>query len=266
LTLTMAPPTSDGTGSYFFQIPQYVGAFEASFTYQAQYAGTLPLADGTTFCLQDDPRGASAMGLGGGDLAVLGSTPANPPVSGNTITPSVELELNIFPGNGVGGIGYSFETNGVIGQTAAPGSVSLTNGPVDVSIYYANGQMALTFSNEVNAATYSTILNVGNITRILGTNTALVGFTGSYGGDYSTQTITNFTFMSLATEAIQTSGNHAVVSWPASIAGYTLQESSSLNSGNWINVTNPVNVVNGQNEVIVPATGTNMFYRLVQLQ
>ncbi len=266
LTLTTSPPTSDGTASYFCQVPQYIGAFEASFTYEALYAGSQPMADGTTFCLQDDPRGASAVGLGGGDLAVAGSAPGNPPVSGNTIIPSVELELNIYPGNGVGGMGYAVATNGVIGQTTPPGSVVLTNIPVDVTIYYANGQMALTFSNEISGATYNSSVNVGDITKVLGTNTALVGFTGSYGGDYSIQTITNFSFVSLANAAIAPNGNNVVVSWPDSIAGYSLQQSASLASGNWVNVTNPVTVVNGQNEVIVPNSGAAMFYRLVLLQ
>jgi hypothetical protein len=254
-----------GTGSYFFEIPQYVGAFEASFTYEAQYGGSQTMADGATFCIQNDLRGASAVGLGGGDLAVAGSTPVNPPVSGNTITPSVELELNIFPGNGVGGVGYSVNTNGVIGPTSPAGSVVLTNIPVDVTIYYANGQMDLSFSNEVSGATYSATADV-NLPQVLGTNSAYIGFTGSSGGDYSIQTITNFTFVSLPTEAIQPNGTNAVISWPASVTGYVLQENSSLNSGSWINVTNPVNVIHGQNEVIMPSNSTNMFYRLILLQ
>jgi len=267
LTLTMTNALNNaGTSTYFYQIPQYIGAFEASFTYEALYAGTSPQADGATFCIQNDPRGASALGLGGGDLAYLGNTPTVPPAAGNTITPSVALEFNIFPGNGVGGIGYSFNTNGGIGPVTAPGSVQLTNVPVDVTVYYANGRMALTFSNEVLGNTYSTNLNVGSIPQILGTNAAYLGFTGSYGGDQSLQTITNFSFVSLATQTIAPNGTNVVVSWPASVAGYTLQESSSLTSVNWMNVTNVVNVVNGQNEVIMPKSSPDMFYRLILLE
>jgi hypothetical protein len=264
LTYTNSGNTA-GTSTYFYQIPQYIGAFEASFTYEALYAGTSPQADGATFCIQNDPRGASALGLGGGDLAYFGSTPANPPVSGNTIAPSVALELNIYPGNGVGGMGYSVDSDGGIGPTTPAGSVQLTNVPVDVTIYYANGQMALTFSNEVLGNTYSTSVNVGSIPQILGTNSAYVGFTASYGGDQSLQTITNFSFVSLPSQTIAPNGNDVVVSWPASVAGYTLEQNSSLDSGNWAIVTNVVNVVNGQNEVIVPKSGAIMFYRLILL-
>ena len=92
--------------------------------------------------------------------------------------------------------------------------------------------------------------------------TAYVGFTGSYGGDYSTQTITNFTFISLASQTILTDGTNVMVAWPATIAGYTLQESSSMNSPNWMNVTNAPVTVHGTNEVIVPYTGGQMYYRL----
>lgn len=260
LTITYTNNPSEGTGVYFYQIPQYVGAFEASFTYEALYAGTQPMADGATFCIQNDSRGAGAFGTGGGNLAYNGNAPG---ASGAVITPSVALELNIFPGNGVGGMGYSVNTNGGIGPTKPPGSVVLTNVPVDVTIYYANGLMALTFSNEVLGYTFSTNVNV-NIPETLGANMGYVGFTGAFGGDYATQTITNFTFVSLPSQAIALNKSNAVVSWPAYIPGYVLQQNSSVNSGNWVNVTNPLNYVNGTNLVIMPATGTNeMFYRLM---
>lgn len=262
LTLSAANG-SLGTSSYFFQIPQYVGAFYASFTYEANYGGSQPYADGTTFCIQNDPRGASAVGLGGGDLAVDGSTPANPPVSGNTITPSIELELNIYPG-ATGGMGYSINSDGGIGPNTAPGSIVLTNVPVDVSLSYANGQLSVTFSNEVLGYTYSTSANV-NIPQVLGTNAAYVGFTGSSGGDYSVQTITNFTFVSIPEASIRllNPGMNSAVSWPGNIFGYALQQNSSVTTNNWQNVTNQVLITNGQNEVIMPQNGNSQFYRLM---
>ena len=251
--------------SYFYQVPQYVGAFAASFTYQAQYGGSVPYADGATFCLQDDTLADTAVGRGGGLLGVGGNPPIPPLVQGDAITPSVELELNIYPGNGLGGTGYCLDTNGNIGTTTPPGSVNLTNGPVDVSIYYANGHMSLTFSNEVGGNTFSTNVNVGDITKVLGAKTAYVGFTGASGGSYSIQTITNFTFVSLANQAIAPDGNSVVVSWPSSIGGYGLQESSSLNSPSWVNVSAPVIVTNGMTEVIVPKSGATSYYRMILL-
>jgi hypothetical protein len=270
LTLTTAPVNSvNGGGSYFFNLPLYVGGFQASFTYNAISIDTVPLADGITFCLQDDPRGATnAYGLEGGSLCYLGNTGGNLLAAGNTVTPSVALELNIFPGNGVGGVGYSFDADGGIGPTAAPGSVMNTNndgsiGPVVVSIIYANGQIALNFSNEVSAATFSTNLYVGDITQVLGTNTAYVGFTGAYGGDHAIQTVTNFTFVSIPPAAIKLSTGNSAISWPGSVLGYTLQQNSSIATNNWLNVTNPVIFTNNLNEVITPTNGSIQFYRLI---
>lgn len=56
--------------------------------------------------------------------------------------------------------------------------------------------------------------------------------------------------------------NTVVLSWPATFTDFTLQQNSTFNSADWVNVTNTTTVVNGQNQVIVsPPVGTQ-FYRL----
>jgi hypothetical protein len=248
LTLTSQ---SVGNSTAFFQNPQYIGAFEASFTYLAQYIDTFPLADGVTFCLQDDPRGATATGSGGGELGFTG------------IAPSVALQINIYPGNGFGGTGVAFGANGIIGSTTPVGSVNLTNGPVDFTVNYANGQMALTLSNELSTAVFSTNLVVGDITQVLLSDTAYVGFTGSYGGDHSTQTIKNFQFVSIPPQDIEESKTNVMIMWPSAVIGYTLQENSSLTTTNWVNVPNAViTQANGAYTAKVPVGGTQEFFRL----
>lgn len=248
--LTLTGP-GVGNSTYFYQVPQYVGAFQASFTYQAQAMATYPLADGITFCLQDDSRGPAATGSGGGSLGFSG------------ISPSVALQINIFPGNSVGGTGLAFGEDGAIGTTTPPGSVILTNGPVNVSMNYANGQFALSLSNELSAAVFSTNFVTGDITQVLGSDTAYVGFTGAYGGDQSLQTIQNFQFVSIPPQALAESKGNAVIIWPGAVIGYTLQENSSLTTTNWVNVPNAVVLTNGVNMVTVPIGGSQEFYRLV---
>jgi hypothetical protein len=44
--------------------------------------------------------------------------------------------------------------------------------------------------------------------------------------------------------------------------GYVLQQNSNLATTNWVNVTNPASMVNGQNQVVVPVNSSNAFYRL----
>lgn len=273
LTLTTSPVTSlNGGGCYFFDVPLYVAGFKAFFTYTAEPIDTTPMADGITFCLQDDPRGATnAYGLEGGDLDYLGNVGGNLLAAGNTVTPSVALEFNLYPQYTVG---YSFDADGAIGPNATPGLVMNTNtavggvnyggiGPMDVSLLYANGTMSLNLSNEVSGATFSTNVYVGDITQFLGTNTAYVGFTGAYGGAHAIQTITNFSFVSIPPAAIKLTGGKSAISWPGSVLGYTVQQNPSIATNNWVNVTNLVMFTNGQNQVLTPQSGGQMFYRLI---
>jgi hypothetical protein len=247
-SVTLTDPGVNGNGSYFFELPLYIGAFTSSFTYQV---GGNMAADGTTFCLQND--GPTSLGSAGGQLGYGG------------ITPSVALELNIYSGNGVGGVGYSFNENGTIGPTAPPGSIVLNSGdPIDVTVTYANGELALTFTDSNTITSFSTNLVVPDLTQILGATSAYVGFTGSYGALTSVQTVSNFKFVSIPPATIQlTNGANALISWPGSVLGYVLQENSNLSSTNWLNLTNESIVSNGLNQISIPITGSHSFYRLI---
>jgi hypothetical protein len=134
-------------------------------------------------------------------------------------------------------------------------------------VTYGNGKMALALSDAVAGTSFVTNLNVGDLTKVLGGTTAYVGFTGAYGGATSVQTITNFTFVGLATQAIKiNNGTNILISWPGAILGYVLQQNTDLTTTNWQNVANPVNVVSGQNQVVVPLSGNNQFFRLMLSQ
>jgi hypothetical protein len=245
--------------SFFFNSPQYIGAFKAQFTYQAtgNRAG-----DGIAFCLQNDPRAATALGGGGGNLGV-GSA------SGTQITPSIELELNLYTGGGQG-VGYTVLTNGLTGAGGgngnyrAPGSVQINSGnPINIAVSYVYPQMELTFTDIVAHTSFTTNLVVGDLTKTLGTKIAYVGFTGSDGGATSVQTINNFSFVSVPTLDIQPKSGNVLVSWPAASPGYILQQSSDVSAKTWGSVTNLVTVTNGQNQTAVPVNGSNLFLRLL---
>ncbi|HEV2455026.1 MAG TPA: immunoglobulin domain-containing protein, partial [Verrucomicrobiae bacterium] len=140
-TLTLTDGGGGETRSVFFDDPQYIGAFRANFTYQA---GGNKAADGIAFCLQNDSRGAAALGGGGGQLGVGGSS---------AITPSLELELNLYTGNSEN-VGYTVLTNGLTGAGGSngnyhsPGNVQINSGdPINISLNYADQQMTLTFTD-----------------------------------------------------------------------------------------------------------------------
>jgi hypothetical protein len=61
-----------------------------------------------------------------------------------------------------------------------------------------------------------------------------------------------------------TNAKSVVISWPTTFGNYDLQENSFLASTNWTNVTNPINQVGGQNQVIVMPTAASQFYRLMR--
>jgi hypothetical protein len=62
--------------------------------------------------------------------------------------------------------------------------------------------------------------------------------------------------------ALQDSANY-VVNWPTNFAdGFVLQSATNLTSTNWLNVTNIPATIAGTNQVTVPKTGGNIFFRL----
>ena len=59
-----------------------------------------------------------------------------------------------------------------------------------------------------------------------------------------------------------TSTNTAVVAWPAPATGWSLQVSPNLATASWGAAGGSVNVVGGENQVIVSPSAGNRFYRL----
>jgi len=58
------------------------------------------------------------------------------------------------------------------------------------------------------------------------------------------------------------SGNGVIISWPSSFPNFSLQQNIDLTTTNWIDVTNSVNAVGEENQVIISPAVDNNFYRL----
>jgi hypothetical protein len=56
--------------------------------------------------------------------------------------------------------------------------------------------------------------------------------------------------------------NRVIIAWPVQFTSFVLQHNSSIGSGLWTDVTNPVQVVGGENQVVVPPLISNDFFRL----
>lgn len=236
--------------SAFLLDKQSIVSFNASFVYQtASGAGG---ADGATFCIQNAPAGAAAIGGGGGALGY------------GTITPSVALALNIYDPNTRG---IRLLTNGTVTTPFIPIAPVLIGGnanPVAINVTYSGGILTANFRDTVTAATFTTNITV-DIPAIVGSSTAFVGFTGADGGVASTQVISNFTMSPPpVTLNAQHTGNSLVLSWPSS-SGACLKSTPSLTNPVWTDVTSQHQVIGNEVRVTVaplPVVG-DKFYRLV---
>ena len=64
--------------------------------------------------------------------------------------------------------------------------------------------------------------------------------------------------------AIIPSGANVILTWPTNTAGFPLQSATNLSAAVWSAVSPAPVIVNGQNTVTNPISGTQMFYRLSQ--
>jgi hypothetical protein len=254
--LTLTDGTGGESSSAFFDTPQYIGGFLASFTYTANGS-----ADGVTFCIQNSAAGTNATGATGGDLGYTG------------IAPSAAFELNIFS-LAHGGSGIQFGTDGStpdsVNPTApytstAPVSLVSTD-PIYVQLYYLQNVLTVLLVDTSTGDSFTTNYNVANLPITVGGNSAYVGFTGGDGGDTATQTVTDFTFSSTTTPTLSAAPGAArtlVLSWPLTVSTlFTLQTSSSP-TGPWTSANATPTLVNGQNQVTVPIGTGKAFYTLV---
>ena len=58
------------------------------------------------------------------------------------------------------------------------------------------------------------------------------------------------------------SPDSALITWPAPSTGYVLQENANLTTSNWLAVTNPPAVVNGEMQITASPTVGNRYCRL----
>ncbi|MDE3066368.1 MAG: hypothetical protein KGJ60_02340 [Verrucomicrobiota bacterium] len=85
----------------------------------------------------------------------------------------------------------------------------------------------------------------------------------SQAGNYFYRLSAQSTVVTSPALSIARSGGNVLLSWPATVTGFGLQQNSSLAAANWVAVTNPVVVANGQNQVTVTPSSGSQFYRLI---
>ena len=199
-TLTITTQSGNEASSAFFNSPAGYQNFTANFIYSDQSTGG---ADGITFTLENDSRGANALGGGGGDLG-YGSDSNHPATS---ITNSFSAQFNIYQSSSI-----SVGTDGAITVNNNPnssntGSVNLDSGdPINVTLSYNSSAQTITETlvDQATNARFSTTFTGINLASILGTTSAFVGFTGGTGGVNALQTISNFSYAATPIASVST--------------------------------------------------------------
>jgi autotransporter-associated beta strand protein len=180
-TLTLTDDNGNEARSAFYNTKQpiVVGnqGFRASFTYLNDQG-----ADGAAFVIQNDPRGAAALGGGGGALGY------------NGITNSAAYELNIY---GPNTIGTTFKTDGTTGGYSSISPVLLDSGDsIHVQLNYDPVAQTVTEvdTDLLTGDTFMNVYPVGDLAAVVGGTTAFVGITGGDGGASSLQDVKDFSY------------------------------------------------------------------------
>jgi fibronectin-binding autotransporter adhesin len=204
-TLTLTDNVGNESRSVFFNTPQSVaGSFALGFTYTA--TGAIGgLADGAAVIFQNDPRGLTALGGGGGALGYGG------------ITPSAAYQINVYAPNT---IGTAVNANGATGGYTQTGTVNEGSGdPISVILIYDATGLTLTeiLTDTVNGNSFSqTRALPSDLATLAGGPTAFFGFSGGTGGAQSTQTVSNFSIGTgvasvYANNVVLTGGSQATI-------------------------------------------------------
>jgi len=172
--------------SIFYDTPQSVSQFTASFTYQAIDGNAGNASQGATFVLLNattyGSSGPSTVGGGGGEGTDIYG------YSGMSHSVGVSLELNTATATGM-------FTNGAVGGGSTPTApVNLLSGdPINVTLTYNGTELQATLTDATTSQSYSATYLV-NLPGSLG-STVYVGF-GAMSGEntYDQQNFTNFQY------------------------------------------------------------------------
>jgi autotransporter-associated beta strand protein len=191
--LQLTAPAGSIANSAFNTTPVTISdstGFEVSFTYNHIVTGGKGAsADGITFTIQNDPRGASADGGTGGSLGYTSDGTLG------SITNSVAAGVDIYHDQL-----YTGE-NGVFQNSSGTGTAPFISGYTssNVLVTYLNGTLTETITSNTNGASYTLVTTGVDVAQLLGgtaggSGTGYVGFTGGTGAVSDTQIISNYFF------------------------------------------------------------------------
>src|SRR5262249_55259118 len=233
------------------------GAFTTTFTLKdVPQTGA---ADSVLFVIQNDPRGLTALGGGGG---AGGYGP------GNQITNSIAIKFDLYSG-GTHTPTTGLYTNGTNpgeapgaggGRSIAMTPIDLGSGhPMQVRLDYDGTSLTETVTDTVTSQVFThTYAGPPTIAQIIGSPTAFVGFTGGTGGESALQDIQNWSGDFSKPPPAATTLN--VSATPTSItAGQTTQVTVSVRDQDMMpfpSYTGTVHFTSSDPQAVLPANYT----------
>lgn len=172
----------------WYNTPQDISRFSASFTYRAANIGAASGRQGVAFILQTDTRGAAALGTGFSSTGF----------GYDDVTPSAAVTIELDTGPALSYTG--FYRNGSLGGGSTV--LSPLNGfdlrDIDVTIDYDGSLLTVAMRDTVNTSPTRTYVVSPSFALGLGSTTALIGFGASSGLQHGVdQFISNFRFTSV---------------------------------------------------------------------
>jgi Legume lectin domain len=177
-------------GSIFTTTRVNITQFSIGFTF-TQAMGTDLTGGGLTFTIQNDPRGAAALGTGGSGLGYGPDTPGKPPGILNSVAVKFDLHDNFETGASTGifsgGRSPTIREDGLASQFPDM-SLPLDGTGIDlhsqdvfqVTLTYDGSTLNETVQDTTTGATFTASYGV-NIVSLVGSTAAFIGFTGGSG-------------------------------------------------------------------------------------
>ena len=140
------------------------------------------------------------------------------------------------------------------------------NGDAGEDLLSANIGQTNVFALETKFMPANTILNSGPIDVSQWAGQTVEFFFGVLGGTSTNANVTlsgmRFYEMEAPPLLAESFGNQIVISWPATITGFTLESAESLTANQWIAVTNTATLVGMRSVLTNSVSGGAKFYRL----
>jgi hypothetical protein len=171
------------------------------------------------------------------------------------------LKFNIY---GDDGLGYG--SNGAPIPVNATGLQLTGANPINIRLDYDGSMIGAKLTDSVTGATESRYFQVGDISSIIGSETAFVGFTGGTGGETAAQAFSNFAF-TIGTGVVEPEFgfNTRIVrlnTAPAAEGGNTANSGLGTNPSILENITEGESLLNATDGFIKSGEGFAIFERI----